>query len=533
MVVVVASSGSRPRRPLARDISDRFTTASKRVLTIVRDVSGRFLPPVVLRLLALPLFPTSLIPYALDGGITRGRHLMWLALTEDTTKIGSALINLVNCVIATSTLTFCVESLPEFRARSVMRMYGEPERAFALIEVICVSVFTADYLGRLLTLTASIPAPPIAFRMRKLGLVGTGKFMGVSYPSTGTQAWALLELNALRFTAFFLNPMNVIDLISIAPFYFEIAGYAVASGTSIVRIVRLARVLRLMRVARGLNGSEILYATLKRALPTLGYLSFILIVSMVLMASCVFFTEVGALDVPTSYWMRDNGGYNVKWPKGINITWDASLEPTPFLSIPDGMWWSLVTVGTVGYGDMVPKSGLGKLVGSLSLMIGILVLSLPVTVIGNSFGSELRRAQHLAEMKDSARRARAALKKASQGTASTSDSTTTDWAAESVTTEGSEYWDEESELSDFEEGELSSTSTATKLASPGAARPAAASPASHMPRSALKVPRAHTVITSYAQGLDQLEGLTQEYGRTLARLQVDLLRGPPEGETDE
>eukprot|EP00660_Eupelagonema_oceanica_P006114 gene6114-10698_t len=77
-------------------------------------------------------------------------------------------------------------------------------------------------------------------------------------------------------------------------------------------------------------------------------------------------------------------------------------QPVLFQSIPDGMWWALVTLCTVGYGDLYPVTGLGKFVASLAMIAGILIIAYPITMLTKSFSEswdeylslESRRKRH-------------------------------------------------------------------------------------------------------------------------------------------
>ena len=69
---------------------------------------------------------------------------------------------------------------------------------------------------------------------------------------------------------------------------------------------------------------------------------------------------------------------------------EHKAQPDVFSSIPDAMWWGAVTLTTVGYGDVYPKTMLGKMLGALIAMMGIGLFALPAGIIASGFASELQ-----------------------------------------------------------------------------------------------------------------------------------------------
>ncbi|XP_060926193.1 potassium voltage-gated channel subfamily A member 10 [Limanda limanda] len=164
---------------------------------------------------------------------------------------------------------------------------------------------------------------------------------------------------------FFNNLMNIIDLVSIVP-YFVTLGTELATtpdddmnsgqnmSLAILRIIRLVRVFRIFKLSRHSKGLQILGQTLKASMRELGLLIFFLFIGVILFSSAIYFAEVD--------------------------------EPhTQFVSIPDGFWWAVVTMTTVGYGDMCPITIGGKMVGTLCAISGVLTIALPVPVIVSNF----------------------------------------------------------------------------------------------------------------------------------------------------
>ncbi|XP_056433589.1 potassium voltage-gated channel subfamily A member 6-like isoform X2 [Gadus chalcogrammus] len=162
-------------------------------------------------------------------------------------------------------------------------------------------------------------------------------------------------------TLFFKDVMNIIDFSAILPYFVTLCTELAkdndatpAGSLAIIRVIRLVRVFRIFKLSRHSKGLQILGQTLRASMRELGLLIFFLFIGVIIFSSAIYFAE-------------------------------ADYAETTFVSIPHAFWWAVVTMTTVGYGDMTPATMWGKLVGSMCAIAGVLTISLPVPVIVSNF----------------------------------------------------------------------------------------------------------------------------------------------------
>jgi len=70
---------------------------------------------------------------------------------------------------------------------------------------------------------------------------------------------------------------------------------------------------------------------------------------------------------------------------------EADVQPAKLGTIPDAFWWAIVTIGTIGYGDVVPVTALGKLIATGTIFVGLVMMALPVGIIATAFAEQIQR----------------------------------------------------------------------------------------------------------------------------------------------
>ncbi|XP_032827916.1 voltage-gated potassium channel KCNC1-like [Petromyzon marinus] len=184
---------------------------------------------------------------------------------------------------------------------------------------------------------------------------------------------------------FVKNTLNIIDFVAIWPFYLEVALSHVSSKAArdalgFLRVVRFVRILRIFKLTRHVVGLRVLGQTLRASANEFLLLVIFLALGVLIFATMIYYAErLGGGDV-------DGGGGSVPVASHGGGGAPAEDKSTHFKSIPIGFWWAVVTMTTLGYGDMYPKTWPGMLVGALCALAGVLTIAMPVPVIVNNFG---------------------------------------------------------------------------------------------------------------------------------------------------
>jgi voltage-gated potassium channel len=156
---------------------------------------------------------------------------------------------------------------------------------------------------------------------------------------------------------YIFTPLAIVDLLAILPFYLP---FLIPFDLRFLRLARVLRLFMLFKMARYLESLKRFGRVFKDRKEELVITLFLILFLLVISSSLVFFVEHDA-------------------------------QPESFSSIPAAMWWGVATLTTVGYGDIVPVTALGKFFGAIIALLGIGLFVLPAGILSAGFASELMK----------------------------------------------------------------------------------------------------------------------------------------------
>jgi voltage-gated potassium channel len=177
----------------------------------------------------------------------------------------------------------------------------------------------------------------------------------------GLRIWVAVEHRPYRHQSawqarwrYLRSAAGIVDLMAILPFWIALLFPADLRAILVVRAVRFLKIARYSPAMRSLL--EVVYRE-RRAL-----------------FGCVVILA-GATFIAASLMHLAEG----------------RVQPEKFGTVPDAMWWAIVTLGTIGYGDVVPITAIGKLIAGVTIFLGLIMIALPVGIIASGFAEEIHR----------------------------------------------------------------------------------------------------------------------------------------------
>ncbi|XP_014773845.1 potassium voltage-gated channel protein Shaw [Octopus bimaculoides] len=259
---------------------------------------------------------------------------VWLILDHPRTSRPAMIYGITSFLfVVLSILGFCLETLPQVRGPTniTRQCNGETSEslqvmqshdALNVIDVICTIFFTLELIARFI------------FAPQKLKFVR--------------------------------SLMNIIDLLALVPLYVQVILHSTDPEfcylnerlvMEIMFILRIIRMFRIFHLVKHYQALKILVYAMKASIQELLMLAIFMIIAMLVFATMIYYAERK----------------------------DATNASDAFNTIPMGFWWAIITMTTVGYGDVYPSSTIGYIVGAGCALSGVLLVALTIPVISNNF----------------------------------------------------------------------------------------------------------------------------------------------------
>ena len=288
-------------------------------------------------------------------------------------SFAKCLANLSVLMIVLSTIIFCLETIPEARLIANSKVGYRNQNSIAKDAVFCQSVWRQDHKNDKLNLTLNGNTVNCTKLNKTDNDGGSSRADTQGSLTQGSDVWFIVESVFISFftceylarvysspqrVQFIKSTLGIVDFIAIIPFYLTLIlqhDYSNVTSFSVIRVTRIVRVMRVLKLSRYHKGLSILGRTITASSGQMKSLFLCVFLAVVLLASAIYYLE-------------------------------SFQTNSPFKSIPATFWYVIITMTTVGYGDVTPKTVLGKLAGAACAFVGVvLLLCLPTPVFVSNF----------------------------------------------------------------------------------------------------------------------------------------------------
>lgn len=156
------------------------------------------------------------------------------------------------------------------------------------------------------------------------------------------------------------NPATLIDLLAILPFFLEV----LLSSVLDLRFLRTFRLARLLKLTRYNDSTKILTTVIAREWPVISASAFIMILMVVMTAS-------------------------------LGYVFEHEAQPEKFDNIPNSVYWAVITLASVGYGDISPVTAVGRFMTVVMALLGIGIFAIPAALLASAFGDQLHKEREM------------------------------------------------------------------------------------------------------------------------------------------
>mmetsp|Transcript_49307 Transcript_49307/g.110571 ORF Transcript_49307/g.110571 Transcript_49307/m.110571 type:complete len:501 (+) Transcript_49307:94-1596(+) len=308
----------------------------------------------------LALTPRVATKERLLARVFTDRRQLWMLLEDPmSSQAAQALSIFIIFTIFVSVLGYVLETVPEIYFYSLDLWWG--------VECVCTIIFSIEYILHVMVCSEA--------------------------------GYTKLQ--------FVMQPLIICDFLALVPFYVEMKLKLInailqngsqrrsSSGLEVLRIIRLVRITRIFKIGRHASGIRLMGEAVRGSWQAISILVYLVCMGVVLFSAAVFYAErFSCPDVRgMSYEDRETylGECSMKFNRGTSpsfglcCTDDEEAAPLDFPSIVAAAWWSMVTMTTVGFGDVYPRTLAGRCVGAVAMLVGMVLIALPVAIVGQKF----------------------------------------------------------------------------------------------------------------------------------------------------